>query len=67
YLNLYYHPWEFTNLKDKERFGFPGYVSKNSGEDMTQRMDLLIKSFKAKGYPFGTFKEFIKTISRESE
>src|SRR5690606_1304077 len=67
YLNLYYHPWEFTDLKDNERFGFPGYVSKNSGDDMTKRLDSLINYFKAKKYPFGTFESFIRTINRSRE
>ena len=64
YLNLYYHPWEFTDLKDKERFGFPGYVNKNSGDDMTKRLDSLINYFKTKKYHFGTFESFIRTINR---
>jgi peptidoglycan/xylan/chitin deacetylase (PgdA/CDA1 family) len=38
YLNLYFHPWEFTDLHDNEKFGFPGYVSKNSGEAFTARI-----------------------------
>ena len=62
YLNLYFHPWEFTDLNDGQRFGFPSYVSKNSGEKMANRMDSLIKWLKLKNYPFGTFKEFIKSI-----
>jgi peptidoglycan/xylan/chitin deacetylase (PgdA/CDA1 family) len=60
YLNLYYHPWEFTNLHDKARFGFPGYVSKNSGEAMLQRMEDLIGGFKRKGIAFGTITSFLE-------
>jgi peptidoglycan/xylan/chitin deacetylase (PgdA/CDA1 family) len=63
YLNLYYHPWEFTYLNDKARFGFPGYVSKNSGAAMLQRMEELITSFKQKGLVFGTISEFLE-VSR---
>jgi hypothetical protein len=63
YLNLYFHPWEFTDLKQKERFGFPDYVSKNSGVDMIQRLDLLIVWMKGKKSTFGTFVEFIATIN----
>jgi peptidoglycan/xylan/chitin deacetylase (PgdA/CDA1 family) len=36
YLNLYFHPWEFTDLK-KEQYGFPGFVSKNTGREMVDR------------------------------
>jgi hypothetical protein len=59
YLNLYFHPWEFTELNDKARFNFPGYVSRNSGEKMAERMRALIGWMKKEGYEFGTFKEFI--------
>ncbi|RZK18827.1 MAG: DUF3473 domain-containing protein, partial [Pedobacter sp.] len=55
YLNIYFHPWEFTNLEDFERFGFPGYVRKNTGDKMIQRMDNFIAWLKMKKYPFGTF------------
>jgi peptidoglycan/xylan/chitin deacetylase (PgdA/CDA1 family) len=63
YLNLYFHPWEFTDLSNKKRFGLPSYVSRNSGRKMEKRMDTFITNMKAKKYPFGTFGNFIKTIS----
>ncbi|QNR84950.1 polysaccharide deacetylase family protein [Pedobacter riviphilus] len=63
YLNIYFHPWEFTDLNDFERFGFPGYVRKNTGRKMIDRMEILISWMKGKNYPFGTFQEFIRTIS----
>ncbi|QXU42041.1 polysaccharide deacetylase family protein [Pedobacter sp. D749] len=62
YLNIYFHPWEFTDLNDFERFGFPGYVRKNTGIKMIERMEALISWMKHKNYPFGTFQEFIKTL-----
>ncbi|MET0574074.1 MAG: polysaccharide deacetylase family protein [Pedobacter agri] len=63
YLNVYFHPWEFTDLNDFERFGFPAYVRKNTGNQMVQRMDKFIHWLKSKNYPFGTFQQFIKTIN----
>ncbi|WP_316804130.1 polysaccharide deacetylase family protein [Pedobacter nototheniae] len=63
YLNIYFHPWEFTDLSDFERFGFPAYVRKNTGTKMIERMDELISWMKLKKYPFGTFQDFIKTIN----
>jgi peptidoglycan/xylan/chitin deacetylase (PgdA/CDA1 family) len=59
YLNIYFHPWEFTDLKDKARFGFPGYVSTNSGKQMSERMDQLIAGFKQQGRPFATITQFL--------
>ncbi len=61
YLNIYFHPWEFTDLTDKKRFGFPGYVSKNSGIKMIQRMDLFIADLKRRNYTFSTLSDFIQT------
>ncbi|TCC99083.1 DUF3473 domain-containing protein [Pedobacter frigidisoli] len=62
YLNVYFHPWEFTDLDDVERFGFPSYVTKNTGNKMIKRMENLISWMKSKNYPFGTFQDFIKII-----
>ncbi|MBB6236902.1 peptidoglycan/xylan/chitin deacetylase (PgdA/CDA1 family) [Pedobacter sp. AK013] len=63
YLNIYFHPWEFTDLNDFERFGFPGYVRKNTGKKMIDRMEIFISWMKGKNYPFGTFQEFIKKLA----
>lgn len=62
YLNIYFHPWEFTELGDQERFGFPGYVSRNSGKKMIERMDIFIGDLKRKKYSFHTIKDFLETI-----
>ena len=63
YLNIYFHPWEFTDLTDKDKFGFPGYVSKNSGEKMIARMDNLMKWINEQNYPNGTIYTFIKKLA----
>jgi peptidoglycan/xylan/chitin deacetylase (PgdA/CDA1 family) len=60
YLNIYFHPWEFTDLEDKNRFGFPVYLSKNSGIKMIERMDSFISDFKRKNYQFSTISDFLK-------
>jgi peptidoglycan/xylan/chitin deacetylase (PgdA/CDA1 family) len=62
YLNIYFHPWEFTELNNKERFGFPGYVSKNSGHKMVERMDEFLSWMNNKGYPNSTIYEFVKDL-----
>lgn len=59
YLNLYYHPWEFTDLNLPEKYGFPNYVSKNSGNAMIDRMDRFMAWLNKKGYQNGTIKDFI--------
>ncbi|WP_316797615.1 polysaccharide deacetylase family protein [Pedobacter frigidisoli] len=62
YLNIYFHPWEFTDLDDFDRFGFPGYVRKATGNKMIKRMDEFISWLKSKSYPFGTIQSFISNI-----
>lgn len=58
YLNLYFHPWEFTDLNQPEKYGFPGYVAKNSGDYFTERITDFIAWAQAKGYKFGRTDEF---------
>jgi peptidoglycan/xylan/chitin deacetylase (PgdA/CDA1 family) len=65
YLNLYFHPWEFTDLNKPDQFGFPSYVSKNTGDKMIYRLNNLIQWMVKQGYTFGTFKDFISTINRQ--
>jgi len=60
YINIYFHPWEFTDLRDKERFGFPAYVSRNSGREMISRMDNFMKWINQKGYPSATISSFME-------
>ncbi|MGZ3757452.1 MAG: polysaccharide deacetylase family protein [Mucilaginibacter sp.] len=62
YLNLYFHPWEFTNLKQPDRFGFPGYVSKNSGDAFVTRLKDYINWAKANGYEFMKTCDFANNI-----
>lgn len=66
YLNLYFHPWEFTNLNDKERFGFPRYISKNSGKQMNDRLENLIVWMKKNNYTFHSTKDLIDIIACKS-
>lgn len=66
YLNLYFHPWEFTNLNQPDRFNFPQYVSRNSGTSMIERMDLFVNWLTNRNYTLVTFKEFISEIEKLS-
>ena len=66
YLNLYFHPWEFTDLKQPERFGFPGYVTRNTGNAFVERISAFIAWAKNKGYPFGTTGSFVQHINKKA-
>lgn len=63
YLNIYFHPWEFTDLT-RAAYGLPGYVSKNSGEEMIDRFRTWILWLKKQGYTFSTISEFIGSEKR---
>ncbi|MGI4021056.1 MAG: polysaccharide deacetylase family protein [Janthinobacterium lividum] len=64
YLNLYFHPWEFTDLNQPERFNFPKYVVKYSGDSFVNRISTFINWAKNKNYPFATTSDFIESIKR---
>lgn len=61
YLNIYFHPWEFAEIKNPE-FKLPGFTVKNSGNEMVERFDNFVGWLKSKNYQFGTFQQFYKSI-----
>jgi peptidoglycan/xylan/chitin deacetylase (PgdA/CDA1 family) len=65
YLNLYFHPWEFTDLHNKEKFGFPGYVSKNSGAAFIRRIKNYIAWAQSKGYQFARTGDFAAQVMQK--
>ncbi|WP_158828439.1 polysaccharide deacetylase family protein [Mucilaginibacter lacusdianchii] len=66
YLNLYFHPWEFTDLNQPERFGFPSYVTRNTGEAFIKRLADFINWAQQKGYQFMRTGNFVDTIKQKS-
>jgi peptidoglycan/xylan/chitin deacetylase (PgdA/CDA1 family) len=54
YLNIYFHPWEFTDIS---AFTLPGYVKRRSGKEMQQRLYKYITWLKLQGQ-FMTISEF---------
>lgn len=58
YFNTYFHPWEFYELKEHPEFKIPFIIRRNSGLQMVERLDKLIKTLKNIGEEFITYKEF---------
>jgi peptidoglycan/xylan/chitin deacetylase (PgdA/CDA1 family) len=58
YLNLYFHPWEFIPLGPKKRFNFPNYITRKTGDPMTQRLEKLIVWAKKNGHVFRSARDF---------
>ena len=59
YAALYFHPWEFTDLHQKE-FNFPFYVMRNTGEAMIARFDKLLSFAKEKNWKVERYKKLIE-------
>ena len=59
YAALYFHPWEFTNLHQRE-FNFPSYVMRNTGEAMITRFDKLLGFAKEKNWKVERYKKLIE-------
>lgn len=60
YLNLYFHPWEFSDIKDVE-FKLPAFTTKRTGSEMLKRFDEFLFYLNKSGQQFATFQEFIKS------
>lgn len=62
YLNLYFHPWEFTDLDQPERYNFPKYVVKNTGDTFVKRISDFISWAKNRNISFNTTQEFVEKV-----
>lgn len=58
YLNTYYHPWEFADLR-QEPYDLPSYIVRNSGTALQSRLKALIQFLKSRGHHFGTTSQFL--------
>lgn len=65
YLNIYFHPWEFTDLTHRD-FGLPRFVSKKSGIEMIDRFQKWILWMKEKKYNFSTIQKFLESHSSQA-
>lgn len=56
YLNLYFHPWEFTDLK--HRFGLPRFATRKTGDEMIQSFERWLIWCQDQKYKFSMLREF---------
>lgn len=61
YLNLYFHPWEFMDIR-KPEYRLPDFTTKNTGSAMVQRFDDFLSFLKKRNPVFGTFSQFIEEL-----
>ncbi len=59
--NLYFHPWEFADIADKQKFGLPFYVSRHAGQKLLQKLERYIIWAKPQS-EFITFAEWYQTL-----
>ncbi|MBR3269992.1 polysaccharide deacetylase family protein [Candidatus Saccharibacteria bacterium] len=63
YFATYFHPWEFADeLVDYKEV--PGYIKKNSGDKLVERLDFVISNLKKQNYSFETYQEFASTLEK---
>lgn len=63
FLNLYVHPWEFTDLSGYEKI--PAYVRRHSKDELLDRVENLLRFLKPLG-DFNTMGEFANQLSKEN-
>ncbi len=67
YAIIYFHPWEFVDLHDKQ-FGLPFYIRRHSGESFIVRLAAVIDKAKKQKCTFSTLSEYIDLkLSQELE
>lgn len=66
YLNLYFHPWEFTDLNQNNKFGLPRYIYNKSGIQYVDRISTFIRWAQKAGYSFGRTGDFVDVINSKA-
>ena len=59
-LVLYFHPWEFIDLRSNREWKIPFIIRRNSGTGMKLRLENLIRLLKQLGSEFITFTEYVE-------
>lgn len=66
YLHLYFHPWEFINLKnDVSLTQLPVYITKKSGDELFKILKNYLLWIKSRNHQFITSKDFLQNIYKE--
>ncbi|WP_418981949.1 polysaccharide deacetylase family protein [Alistipes sp.] len=59
HLNLYFHPWEFSERLADPSFGVPGYLARCSGQRLQRKFERLLGWLVARGCRFTTTREYL--------
>ena len=67
YFATYFHPWEFSDELAKRK-EVPGYIKKNSGKKLVERLSKVILSLqKEEGLEFTTYEDFMEEWGNKNE
>lgn len=66
FLNIYFHPWEFSDISDP-KYKLPGFTFKNTGKEMETRFDDFIKWAKKNNYQFSTTRDFLENWMQKNK
>lgn len=59
HLNLYFHPWEFSDRLADPQFGVPGYLTRCSGSRLQRKFERLITWLRNRGCRFETTRHYL--------
>ncbi len=59
HLNLYFHPWEFSDRLADPAFGVPGYLTRCSGSRLQRKFERLLVWFGDRGCRFATTRDYL--------
>lgn len=59
HLNLYFHPWEFSDRLGAAAFGVPAYLTRCSGRRLQRKFERLLRNLKASGCRFKTTRNYL--------
>ena len=62
YLSLYFHPWEFADLRD---YNVPTFIKRKSGAELFEKLIRLTTDFKKEG-EFSTVQSFIENTKQRT-
>lgn len=57
FLNIYMHPWEFSDILHDKELKIPFIIRNNSGKKLETKLNRFIEYFKGRGEQFGTLSE----------
>ena len=66
HLNLYFHPWEFSDRLGDPAFGIPRYLTQCSGRRLQGKLEQLLIWLKNRGCRFVTTREYLGIDDEET-